>query len=174
MKMPTRPWYPPIKSRPDIFGLYHKTIIHLAAETPAERAQREAKVGAGVAAAFEAAIRYLGEDKARALFAKVLRRPKRGQGKAHAQDRDIRLLRAYDEAAGRESIAAIARRLRKEGPQLGSTEGAIAAQIRKLVAARKKQNYRLRVEARRWRMALRNEPPTIAGMAISRANSREK
>lgn len=174
MKMPRRPWYPPAKPQPDIFGLHHMTLIHLACETPAERAQREMKVEAGVTATFKAAIRHLGEDEARVLFAKVLRRPKRGPGKALAPDRDIRLLRAYEEAAESESIAAIARRLRKEGCQLGHTEGAIAAQIRKLVAARKERDYRARVDARRWRMALRNEPPTLLEMEVSGPCSREK
>jgi hypothetical protein len=84
------------------------------------------------------------------------------------------LLRAYDQAAEGESIAAIARRLRKEGRELGHTEGAIAAQIRKLVAAREERDYRARVDARRWRMALRNEPPTLVEMALSGSRQREK
>jgi hypothetical protein len=124
--------------RPDIFGLHHMTLIHRACETPAERARLEAKVEAGVIKAFTAAIHHLGEDEARALFAKVQRRPKRGPGRALAPDRDVRLLRAYDEAAEGESIAAIARRLR------------------------------------RWRMALRNEPPTLLEMACSVGQPREK
>jgi hypothetical protein len=174
MKMPGRPWYPPMKPRPDIFGLHPITFIGLASETPTQRAQREAKVEAGVTVAFAAANRHLGEDRARALFAKVLRRRKRGPGRALAPDRDFHLLRAYDQAAEGESIAAIARRLRKEGRELGHTEGAIAAQIRKLVAARKERDYRARVDARRWRMALRNEPPTLLEMALSGSRQREK
>jgi hypothetical protein len=174
MKMPTRPWVPPSKPRPDIFGLHYMTLIHLACESPAERAKRLAKIEAGVTAAFTAAIHHLGEADARALFARVLRRPKRGRGKALAEDRDARLLRAYDDAPEGESIAAIARRLRAKGPQLGNTAPAIAAQIRKLVSERKKRDYRAKVEARRWRMAMRNEPPTLLSGAISRPLSREK
>jgi hypothetical protein len=122
----------------------------------------------------QAAVQHLGDDGARALFVKVLRRTKRGLGKTLAPDRDARLLHAYDEAAHGESIASIARRLRKEGPELGHTEGAIAAQIRKLVVARKERDHRARVETRRWQMALRNEPPTLLGMAGSDAHQREK
>jgi hypothetical protein len=174
MKMPGRPWYPPMTPRPDIFGLHPMTLIDLACETLAERAQREAKVEASVTAVFKAAIRHLGKDEARVLFAKVLRRPKRGRGRALAPDQDVRLLRAYDKASEVESIAAMARRLRKKGPELGHTEGAIAAQIRKLVAARKERDYRAKVDARRWRMALRNEPPTLLEMAVSGTRQREK
>ena len=174
MKMPTRPWVPPLKSRPDIFGLSYMTLIHLACEGPFDRAKRLAKVEAGVKEAFKAAVHHLGESDARAVFARVLRLPKRGRGKALAEDRDARLLRAYDDAPKGESIAAIARRLRAEGTQLGNTAGAIATQIRKLVTARKKRDYRARVDARRWRMAMRNEPPTLLSGAISRPVSREK
>ncbi len=174
MKMPKRTWCPPMKPRTDIFGLHHMTVIHLACETPTEQARRAAKVEAGVTAALDAAIRHLGDDEARALFAKVLRRPKRGLGKALAPDRDIRLLRAYDEAPEGESIAAIARRLRKEGRTLGHTEGAIAAQIRRLVAARKERDYRATVDARRWRMALRDEPPTLLETVAKGPRLREK
>ncbi|MGA8498335.1 MAG: hypothetical protein WB764_22805 [Xanthobacteraceae bacterium] len=150
------------------------TIMHSACESPVDRAKRLAKVEAGVRTAFRAAIHHMGEADARALFARVLRRPKRGRGKALAGDRDGRLLRAYDDAPEGESIAAIARRLRAESTQLGNTAAAIAAQIRKLVSERKKRDYRARVDARRWRMAMRNEPPTLASGAISRPVSREK
>jgi hypothetical protein len=164
----------PSKPRPDIFGLHYMTLLHLAGESAAERAKRVAEVEAGVRAAFKAAIHHLGEADARALFAKVLRRPKRGRGKALAEDRDARLLRAYDDARRGESIAAIARRLRAEGIQWGNTAPAIATQIRKLVSARKKRDYLAKVEARRWRMAMRNEPPTLLSGAVSRPLSREK
>ena len=173
MKMPRRPWYPPVNSRVDIFGLPYMTLMHRAIESAEERAKRVSQVEAGVRAAFEATIHHLDEDEARALFTKVLRRPKRGRGKALAEDRDARLLRAYDTAAKGESVASIARRLRAEGTELGNTAGAIAAQIRNLVAARTERNYRARVEARRWRMATRNEPPTLAS-GFSAVRQREK
>ena len=60
MKMPRRPWYPPTKPRPDIFGLHHVTILAAAGESNAERRQRVAKVEAGVAADFKAAVHHLG------------------------------------------------------------------------------------------------------------------
>jgi hypothetical protein len=83
-------------------------------------------------------------------------------------NRDVRLLRAYDDAHKGESIAAIARRLRAQGTELGNTAEAIAKQIRVLIGARKKQDHRSRVESRRGRMATRNEPPTLLGGAFSR------
>lgn len=174
MKMPRRSWYPPVKLEPDIFGLHHMTLIHLACESEAERAKRVARIEKGVVAAFTAARHHLGEDQARALFAKVLRRSKRGRGRALAPDRDIRLLRAYDTASKGESIAAVARRLRAEGTELGNTATAIETQLRKLLADRKKRDYRIRVEARRLRMAMRNEPPTLLAMAVAEARQREK
>ena len=57
-------------------------------ESDAERQKRFAKVEAGVIAAFKAAVHHLGEDAARELFNRVLRRPKRGRGKVLAADRD--------------------------------------------------------------------------------------
>jgi hypothetical protein len=81
MKMPERPWYPLISDRPDIFGLQHITLAGAACETDTNRKQRIAKVEAGVTAAFRAAIHHLGEDEARELFNRVMRRPKRGRGK---------------------------------------------------------------------------------------------
>jgi hypothetical protein len=170
MKMPRRPWYPPMKPKPDIFGLYHLTILGAACEKPAERTKRVARVKDGVRAAFKAACHHLGEEEARELFASVLRQGKRGRGTALAADRDERLLRAYDEAGDDESIASISRRLWTQGRDLGSTPEAIARQIGVLVKARDQRNYRARVEARRWRMALRNEPPTL----LSRLSSSEK
>ena len=53
MKMPRRPWFPPMKPRSDIFGLFPLTLIGLACEKPNERAQRETKVAKGVTIAFK-------------------------------------------------------------------------------------------------------------------------
>lgn len=174
MKMPMRPWYPPVKLRPDIFGLLHVTLLETACESDAALAQRAAKVEAGVTAAFKAAIHHLGEEEARALFSRVLRRSKRGRGKALAPDRDARLLEAYDAAPEAESIKVMARRLRSAGTQFGNTAGAIETQIRKLVVARGRGEHRARAEARRWRMAMRNEPPTLLSGAASAVRSHEK
>jgi hypothetical protein len=174
MKMPKRPWYPNVQPRPDIFGLHHVTLLGTACETPAERQKRVEKVEAGVKAAFKAAVHHLGADAARKLFVKATHRPMRGRGAGLAPDRDARLLHAYDSAPEGESINSIARRLRSQGTELGNTVGAIAKQIRKLVEERKKREYRARVEARRWRMAMRHEPPTLLEQAVSAARTREK
>jgi hypothetical protein len=82
-----------------------------------------------------------------------------------AQDRDARLLKEYDAAAQkRESIAALARRLRAaNGLKLGNTPGAITTQIRKLLKERKKRERAAAFEARRWRMATRNEKSLLSG-----------
>lgn len=170
MKMPTRPYYPPLEPRPDIFGLHHLTILGQACESDQERQERIVKVEQGVLAAFKAAVSHLGEDQARRLFAKAARRPKRGRGKILAADRDHRLLAAYDEAVVRngETVAALSQRLRNEGIELGNTAGAIATQIRKLVTERKQRARAAAFEARRWRMAMRNEPPTLLGAAIGK------
>jgi hypothetical protein len=96
MKMPRRPFYP-VALPPDIFGLGHLGLLSF--ETEAETRKRITTVQKGVEDAFKAAVHHLGEEKARRLFARVLRRPKRGQGKLLAPDRDARLLREYDAAA---------------------------------------------------------------------------
>jgi hypothetical protein len=166
MKMPGRPWYPPSEPQTDIFGLHHISFLGAACESATERKQRIGKVEAGVIAAFKAAVHHLGDDDARKLFNQVLQRPKRGRGKSLAADRDTLLLKTYDEAPG-ESIASIARRLRAQGTQLGNTAAAIATQIRKLVKEREERQRRARVEARRWRMATRNEPPSFLSSATS-------
>jgi hypothetical protein len=166
MKMPTRPWYPPMQPQTDIFGLADITLLGAAFETPKQRQARVARVEDGVKAAFDSAVRHFGGDAARELFARVTRLPKRGRGKALASNRDARLLKAYDSAPKGESINAMARRLRSEGVELGNTVGAIAKQIRKLVEERKVRKYRSRVESRRWQMAMRNEPPTLLSGAV--------
>ncbi len=89
-------------------------------------------------------------------FARILRRPKRGQGKMLAPDRNARLLKEYDAATQKgEAVAALARRLCAAGRELGNTAGAIETQIRKLVKEREKRERAAAVEARRWRMATR-------------------
>jgi hypothetical protein len=167
MKMPTRQLLPPVKPQTDILGLHHMTLLGAACESADERRRRVAKVEAGVIAVFKAAVHHLGEDAARELFNRAMRRPKRGLGKALAADRDVRLLKAYDMAAEGESIASIARSLHADSKQLGNTAAAIATQIRKLVNARKEHERRARVEARRWRMATRNEPPSLLSSAVA-------
>jgi hypothetical protein len=107
MKMARRPFYP-VALTPDIFGLPHLGV--LAFESEVETRKRTATVEKGVEAAFKAAVEHLGEAGARRLFARVLRRPKRGQGKMLAPDRDARLLKEFDAAASKgESIAALAK-----------------------------------------------------------------
>jgi len=170
MKMPRRPFFPPVGLRPDIFGLHQLTIAG-AGESDVDRQKRVATIEAGVVASFKAAVGHLGEDEARRLFARVVRRPKRGRGKGLAPDRNYRLLRAYDTARqSGESIAALARRLRASegGIKLGNTADAIEAQIRKLVKERQKREHASAVRARRWRMAMRNEPPTLASGVLSK------
>jgi len=164
MKMPRRPFFPPVNQPPDIFGLHTLTLVGQACETATERAQRVAKVEAGVHAAFRAAISHLGEAEARELFRSALQKPKRGVGKALAPDRDQRLLTAYDERQSGETIAALARRLHAEvGKELGNTPKAIETQIGQLAKAREKRRRAAAVQKRLWRMAMRHEPPTILG-----------
>jgi hypothetical protein len=110
MKMPRRPWYPPVEL--DIFGLHQVSFLGIAAESNTERQRRVARVEAGVLSAFEAAVHHLGEHEARKVFNRVLQRPKRGRGKALAPDRDIILLRAYDEAPGETLLVVSAREAR--------------------------------------------------------------
>jgi hypothetical protein len=161
MKMPSRQFYPPIEIPPDIFGL--KRLSLLSSETETERATRVATVERGVAAAFKAVVEHLGEDAARQLFASLLRRPKRGPGKALAPDRDARLLIEHDAAAqAGETVAALARRLHKSGPKLGNTPEAIATQIRRLVKKRKERDRAAAVQARQRRMATRGETSLLS------------
>ena len=168
MKMPRRPFYLPVASRPDIFGLRVLSFVESACESEADRQKRIATVEKGVEDAFRAAVRQLGDEEARLLFARVTRKPKRGHGKVLAPDRDFRLLAEYDAAVAKnETVAALARRLHSEGIELGNTPGAIQTQIRKLVNARKDRERAAAFNARRWRMATRNEPPTILGAARS-------
>lgn len=93
---------------------------------------------------------------------------------ALAPDRGTRLLQTYDSALEGKSINSIARRLRSQGTELGNTVGAIAKQIRRLVEEREKRAYRARAEARRWRMAMLHEPPTLPEQAVNAARPREK
>jgi hypothetical protein len=170
MKMPRHPFFPHVAPRPDIFGLRQLTLAG-GGESAADRQKRVATIEAGVVAAFKAAVGHLGEDEARRLFARVVRRPKRGPGKMLAPDRNYRLLTAYDTAVQNgESIPALARRLRAGdgGIELGNTVDAIEAQIRKLLKKRKERDHAAAVQARRWRMAMRNEPPTLASGAQSK------
>jgi hypothetical protein len=78
MKMPQRPFYPPVHLPPDIFGLHHPPLLNF--ENEAETRKRVVAVEQGVIAAFRAAVDHLGEDEARHLFMRVIRRPKRGPG----------------------------------------------------------------------------------------------
>jgi hypothetical protein len=160
MKIPRRPFYP-VPLPPDIFGLKRPGILNL--ESEAETRERIATIEKGVETAFKASIDHLGEEEARRLFARVLRRPKRGRGKMLAPDRDSRLLKEYDAAAPKgESIAAVARRLHADvGIRLGNTPAAIATQIHKLLGERKQRERAAAFEARRWRMATRNDPPGL-------------
>jgi hypothetical protein len=162
MKLPRRPFYP-VALPPDIFGLRHLSLLEQACESEAETRKRIATVEKGVEAAFKAAVGHLGEEEARRLFARVQRRSKRGQGKMLAPDRDARLLKEYDAAAPKgESVAALARRLHAAARmELGNTPGAIATQIRKLLKERKQRERAAAFEARRWRMATREEPPGL-------------
>jgi hypothetical protein len=166
MKMPRRPFYP-VALPPDIFGLLHPGFLSLESEV--ETRKRIVTVEKGVEAAFKAAIEHLGEEEARRLFARVLRHPKRGQGKMFAPDRDARLLKEYDAAAPKgESVAALARRIHAAvGRALGNTPGAIATQIRKLLKERKQRERAAAFEARRWRMATRGEQPGLLSVTTS-------
>ena len=171
MKMPRRPFFPPVAPRPDIFGLHQLTLAGQAGESAADREKQFATIEAGVRGAFKAAIGHLGEDEARRLFARVLRRPKRGRGKELAPDRNYQLLRAYDTARQNgESVAALARRLRAGagGIELGNTADAIEAQIRKLLKEHKERDHAAAVQARLRRMATRLEPPSLLSVAISK------
>jgi len=161
MRMPSRPFYP-MALPPDIFGLERPSLLGQACESEAETQKRIATVEKSVAAAFEAAVEHLGDAEARQLFARVVRRTKRGPGTCFAPDRDTRLLEELDAAAQTgESVAAIAKRLRAEGTRLGATEGAIATQIRKLRNERTARERAAAVQARRWRMATRREAPGL-------------
>jgi hypothetical protein len=161
MKMPIRPFYPPVDQPPDIFDLHRPTFLESACESEADRLKRVATVEKGVGDSFMAAVGHLGEEEARQLFRRVIRRPKRGLGKMLAPDRNARLLQEYDAALQNgETTAALARRLSAEGRELGDTAGAIATQIRKLVRDRGKRQHEAEFESRRWRMATRNEPPS--------------
>jgi septal ring factor EnvC (AmiA/AmiB activator) len=145
--------------------------VEEACESEAEKQKRIATVEKGVVAAFRAAVRHLGEEEARLLFARAVRRPKRGPGKTLAADRNARLLKEYDIALRRgESVAALAKRLHAadgKPRELGATPGAIQTQIRKLVKERKKRERDAAFEARQWRMATRNEPPSLLAAATS-------
>jgi hypothetical protein len=168
MKMPGHRFFPPSKPYTDIFGLPHLSLLAQAFESEDDRRKRVTKIEEGVATAFRAAVSHLGEEQARLLFSKVMRRPKRGPGKALAADRDHRLLIAHDEAIQTgESIAALSVRLRLAGTELGNTPAAIATHIRKLVRERAERQRAAAVQARYWRMAARNDPPTIASGIVA-------
>ena len=161
MKMPSRPFVPSGPS-PDIFGLYDLSLLERACESEADRKKRFKAVEEGVAAAFRAAVRHLGDEEARQLFKRVTRRKKRGQGKIFQSDRDARLLSEYKVASQKgETIAALARRLHATSTEFGNTADAVETQIRKLVKEQKKRDRVAAFEARRLRMAMHGEIPTL-------------
>jgi hypothetical protein len=164
MKMPRRNIFPDLlKPRADIFGLPVQTILGQAIETPEAKRKRIETVEKGVISAFKAASVHLGVDEARQLFKEVIRKPKRGKGKWLAANRDFVLLREFDWRKERESIAELAKRLHAAKElKLGSTPGAIAAQIRKLRDAREKSERKAKKQARYWRMATRHEKTLLA------------
>jgi hypothetical protein len=167
MKLPHRPWYPPTENARDIFDLVTPSLLGEVVESTSARAARFAKVEQGVSDAFRAAANHLGEEEARRLFRKTTRKPKRGPGGAINPERDRILLRAYDERPADQSLAAVARLLEKwaieTGIRLGSNADAIAAHLRKLLAERARRQRAAAVEARRLRMAMRNDPPSLLG-----------
>ena len=166
MKMPRRPFYPPVGLPPDIFGLRAPPLLNL--ESDAENRDRVMAVEKGVFSAFKAAMDHLGEEQARLLFRRVIRRPKRGPGRCLAPDRNNLLLKEYDARQKGQTVAELSRRLlQAHGTQLGNTPGAIAAQIRKLIRNREERERAAAREARRWRMATRNEPPTLLSSYLS-------
>ena len=176
MKMPLRPWYPPATPQLDIFGLQTPTLLGEACEKAPEKQKRIAKVEEGVADAFRAAVRHLGEEEARDLFKRVMRRSKRGRGKTLAAHREWRLLQEYDARPKGESVAALAKRLRAEGMELGATQDAIEFAVREAVKSRKQRQHAAAVDARRWRMATRGEKSflTIAGGGVTVAGDGKK
>jgi hypothetical protein len=164
--MPARPFFPGQLGamKPDIFGLHTQSLLSVAGETEGERKARVDTVKTGIRAAFNAAVDHLGEEQARKLFQDVLRKPRqRGASKHLAADRDQRLLAAYDERPHGETVAALARRLHemKDAKKLGQSAEAIETQIGQLVKTRTKERRTKAREERRWRMAMRNEPPTL-------------
>jgi hypothetical protein len=170
MKMP-RPLYPLhllVPSRPDIFGLRVLSFVASAGENESERQKRVAKIEKVLKDTFRAAARHVGEEEARRLFERIIQKQKRGRGKALAPDRDSRLLAEYDAAVTKnETVATLARRLHSGGKSLGNTPGAIAAQIRKLLKARKDRDRAAALNERRLRMAMRHSRNTILGAAKS-------
>jgi hypothetical protein len=176
MKMPQRPFYFPTTPQLDIFGLQTPTILGTACEKAPEKQKRIATVEEGVANAFRAAVRHLGDEEARDLFKRVIRRPKRGRGKTLAAHREWRLLQEYDARPKGGSVAALAKRLRAESMELGATQDAIEFAIGKAVKSRKQREHAAAVDARRWRMATRGEKNflTIAGGGVTIADDGKK
>lgn len=166
MKMPRRNIFPGLlKPRADIFGLHVQTILGEAIETSEAKRKRIETVEKGVISAFKAASAHLGADEARRLFKEVIRKPKRGKGKWLASNRDFILLREFDGRKEGESIAELAKRLHAAKElKLGSTSGAIAAQIRKLRDAREKSEREAKKQARYWRMATRHEKTLLTAL----------
>lgn len=160
MRMP-KPHFPPPQV-PDCFGLYPPTLLELEEDAGA----RIAALEKGVANAFAAAAIHLGEEEARRLFREVSRRTKRGADTHLAPDRDMRLLAEYEVAIqNQESIPALAARLHKAdlSPRLGTSADAIAAQLRKLLRARRTRDRAALRAARLLRWSVRHFPPTLLG-----------
>jgi hypothetical protein len=166
MKMPERRYFP-TELPPDVFGLRPLCLLSEAGLTGDERHERVAKIEAYVAEAFKDAVRQLGEDEARKLFGRVLRKPKRGGAKVLAPDRDHQLLTAYDNRDAAETVTALATRLHARGISLGNSVGAIIRQIQRLVKEREERYRRDAAESRYMRMAMRHQPPSLLSAARS-------
>ena len=146
----------------DCFGLRPPLI----AESEDDTRSRVALVKKGVADAFAAAVRHLGDEEARELFASVARRQKRGKGKSLASDRDTQLLAAVESAQRvGETIPALAKRLHVErNRELGNSPQAIETQIRKLLKERSAKKRTAKLEAQRWRQMSPPSPTIVSGV----------
>lgn len=155
----------PVRQMLDCFGLRPPLI----AESEDDTRSRVALVKKGVADAFAAAVRHLGDEEARELFASVARRRKRGKGKSLASDRDTQLLAALESAQRiGETIPALAKRLHVERKrELGNSPEAIETQIRKLLKERSAKKRTAELEAQRWRQ-MSPPSPTIVSRVLDK------
>lgn len=167
VKKPSLSFPPPPPFKPDIYGLHPPSLLEEYTETETERLARIRKVIDGIGSAYMAAVRHLGESRARQEFDKVTRRPEQRRGgdkkKALAPDREALMLAAFDASDGQTPYA-VAQRLWQDPDQiLGSSVRAIEKALIRAIDSRTAQERRERLEAYLRRRAHRGFPPTLLG-----------
>lgn len=138
--------FPPIPTT-DEFGIPYPLGTLLTPETDEQRAARETAARGVIQRVFIAAVRNLGEDEARRIWAEAAKKKRGAPRGPRNPEKDQRLLQVYDDVIARGDIIppeSLPRRLAEaalgsDGGIFGNSVAAIEKHIRRLLARREKQ-----------------------------------